>query len=179
MYRFVAEGVKEIGELAGRAANGLEKPVHRRPVSRVLASVSEAHDTPSIDDEIASQLERVRLDAAEESPARHELYVLPDGLGPKDAPEAAFAQPVSSVGGSLWVGKQRERYPQVACVVLRSPALGERDHRYLRICGAEVFVPVSQLRHVLPSGESSEMPDEDEDERLSGELLQGVRLALM
>ncbi len=48
MYRFVVEGVKEIDELAGRAANGLEKPVHRRPVSRVLASVGEAHDTPSL-----------------------------------------------------------------------------------------------------------------------------------
>lgn len=179
MYRFVAEGVKEIGELAGRAANGLEKPVHRRPVSRVLASVSEAHYTRSIDDEIAAQLEGIGLNTAEESPARDELYVLPDGFGPKDAPEAALAQPVRSVGGSLRVGEQRERYPHVACVVLHSPALGEGDHRYLRTCRAELFVPVSQLRHVLPSGESGEMPDEDEDERLSGELLQGVRLALM
>lgn len=179
MYRFVAEGVKEFGELAGGAANGLEKPIHRRPVSRVLASVGEAHYTASVDDEIAAQLEGIGLNAAEESPARDELYVLPDGFGPKDAPEAAFAQPVSSVGGSLGVGEQRERYPQVACVVLHSPALGEGDHRYLRTCRAEVFVPASQLRHVLPSGESGEMPDEDEDERPSGELLQGVRLALM
>ena len=109
MYRFVAEGVKEIDELAGGAANGLEKPVHRRPVSRVLAAVGEAHDTPFIDDEIASQLERVRLEAAEESPTRHELYVLPDGLGPTDAPEAAWAQPLSSVGGPRGVGSRRGR----------------------------------------------------------------------
>ncbi len=43
----------------------------------------------------------------------------------------------------------------------------------------ELTVPVSQLRHMLPTGESGEMPDEDEDEPTPGEILQGVRFVLV
>ncbi len=101
---------------------------------------------------IAAQLERVGLDAAEQPSARDQLDVLPRRLGPEDGPEAPLAQPVGLVGAALWVGKKRERYPQVAGVGQLRLARGEGDCCHLRALRAELFVPVSQLRHVLPSG---------------------------
>lgn len=54
-----------------------QERLHSRPVQRVLAGVGQAEDAGRIEDEIAAQLVRVALDAAQLLSRQHQLEIMP------------------------------------------------------------------------------------------------------
>ncbi len=145
-----------------KVAQQVQQSIHRRPVGGVLAVVGEAKHTLGVDEEISPQLVRVGPEDLRQRSGSQE----PHGVGPQVARMKGAPERTLKLIGSEdlpfgiqqeWEVKAMARKPG-ACAVFVLEA-DEEDRGVQRL---KFLFPALHERHMLPSVNSSQMPQEDQ-----------------
>lgn len=137
----------------------------------------QAHLPRRVHENVAAQLVDVAGGASQPMTARDQSSVRPPGRGPPDgrAPPACHA--IGAVEDALPVNQQGPRETGLAHVVFGTLPSLERHDYDAETQVVELTLPLSQLRHVLPTGESAEMSMKDHQEPVAPVVLESMNEA--
>jgi hypothetical protein len=150
--------------------NPFEKYRNCRPVRWPFPYVMQGHPSHWVYDNVAAQLVDVIRGAPRPTSARDQPGVRPPGRGPPDRRPLAVTHPITAIEHAPPVNQQRPPEIRFAHVFFGMLQSLERHDDDAHIQPRELVLLPSQLRQVLPAGQSAEVSVEDHQKPVSAVL---------
>lgn len=161
--------------------NPFEEHRNGRPIRRAFPDVKQGHPPHWVHENVAAQLVDVIRGAPRPTPARDQPGVRPPGRGPPDRRPLAVTHPVAAIEHTPPVNQHRPPETHLANVLFGALPSLERHDYDAQAQPRELALLPSQLRQVLPAGQSAEVSVEDHQKPVApvlAEPMDGARSVL-
>lgn len=162
-------------------SNPFEEHRNGRPIRRAFPDVKQGHPPHWVHENVAAQLVDVIRGAPRPTPARDQPGVRPPGRGPPDRRPLAVTHPVAAIEHTPPVNQHRPPETHLANVLFGALPSLERHDYDAQAQPRELALLPSQLRQVLPAGQSAEVSVEDHQKPVApvlAEPMDGARSVL-
>jgi len=139
----------------------LEERCDRRPVCRALPDMMQGHASGGVNENVSPQLANIASGALRPVASTDQLEVRPPRGGPPDRRPSTAAHPIGTIEDPPLVNQQGPSKTRLAHVFFRTSRSLERHDDDLEPQLLDVVLVPSQLRQVLPAGQSAEVSVED------------------